>query len=64
MYDRLGVSSGRGWDHYRLDLQLKEYSGEIVITAANADPAWASFKLVPQNGDIKLVIADRNPNWE
>ena len=41
-----------------------EYSGEIVITAVNADPAWVSFKLVPQNGDIKLVITKWNPNWE
>jgi hypothetical protein len=40
------------------------YSGEILITAADGDPAWASFKLVPQNGDIKLVITERNPNWE
>lgn len=47
-----------------MKLGVMGYSGEIVIIAANADPAWASFKLVPQNGDIKLVITERNPNWE
>ena len=41
---------------------LKKYSGELVITAANADPAWASGKHVPQGGDVKLVITERDPH--
>ncbi len=47
-----------------MKLGVMEYSGEIFITAVNADPAWASFKLVSPNGYIKLVITKRNPNWE
>jgi len=64
LYDCLGISSGRAWDDNRVKLGVMGYSGEILITAANAELAWASFKLVPQNGDIKLVITGRNPSWE
>ena len=47
-----------------MKLGVMEYSGEIFITAVNADPAWASFKLVPQDSDIEMLITERNPNWE
>ena len=64
MHDRSGISSGVAPDHYRVDLKLKGYSGDVVITEANAEPAWESFKHVPQDGDVKLVITERDPNWE
>jgi hypothetical protein len=59
-----GYRQGEPGIHYRVKLGVMEYSGEIVITAVNADPAWASFKLVPQNGDMKLEVIARKPDWE
>ena len=59
-----GYRQGEPGMDNRVKLGVMGYSGEILITAANAELAWASFKLVPQNGDIKLVITGRNPSRE
>jgi hypothetical protein len=60
----LMIPSESGWDQYRVDLRLKEYSGELVITAANADPARAEFIMVPQDGNVGVEIVKRVPDWD
>lgn len=57
----LRIPSEQGWKKLRVKLKIKEYHGKIEVTSANAEPAWAYFKLVPQDGDVELVITERDP---
>ena len=58
------IPSEEGWNPYRVHLKGKEYLGKICVTSANADPAWASFRLIPEVDDVKLEITERKPSWE
>ena len=56
----------KGWEPcFRVELKGdKEYSGELRATSANAEPAWASFRLIPEVDDVKLEITERKPGLD
>jgi len=58
------IPSEAGWHDYRIALKIRAYRGELLVTAANTDPAWASFKLIPGKEDLELVITERKPSLE
>lgn len=58
------IPSEEGWHRYRVDLKGKEYSGEIRVTSSNAEPAWASFRLIHEVDDVKLEITERRPGLD
>ena len=47
-----------------MKLGVMGYSGEILITAANAEPARAYFNFVPQGDGMTLEITRRVPDWD
>lgn len=60
----LRIPSERGWQPFRVRLKIGEYHGKIEVTSANAEPAWASFNLVPQGEGMNLEITKRVPDWD
>ncbi|MBE9500855.1 MAG: hypothetical protein IMY87_00280 [Chloroflexi bacterium] len=61
---RIRIPTEKGWNPYRVGLYGNDYLGEIRVTSANADPAWASFRLKPEVDDVKLEIIERKPGLD
>ncbi len=60
----LSIPSESGWLPVRVRLKIGEYHGKIEVTSANAEPACASFNLVPQGDGMTLEIIRRVPDWD
>ena len=60
---RCASPTEKGWEPvFRVKLKgNRRYMGELRVTSANAEPARASFSLIPNGNEIRLEIDKRTP---
>ncbi len=45
-----------GWGHIKMALTPREYHGRVVVSAENAEPVEAAFRIIPDREDVRIEL--------